>query len=281
MIDMHMHSVFSDGQYTPEELAESAYKKGIKIFSLTDHDTFAGNARAAGIAEKYGMDFIPGIELSTQLGSTRIHILGYNVDFDDKNFLEFHKKQTCLRERQKKANFEYLKKIGIDISETDVDKYVSGDITGRPHFAMALVEKGYAEDVKDAFAKYLATDEYKKIQLPKADTREAVRAVADAGGTAVIAHPVLVKASMRELDKIIAELKENGLRGIEAHYGKNTQEQTDYFCAEAKKYDLLVTGGSDFHGEKVKHGVELGTGENNSLFFKEYDYIRKNFLKDN
>jgi hypothetical protein len=277
MIDMHIHSIYSDGQYSPSEIAEMVYKKGIKIFSLTDHDNYKGCSEASEKAKELGIGFIKGIEISTQFKNTNLHILGYNVDFENEKFQKFYNHQENQRNKQKYITIDFLKKRGIQLELSEVESYVTGNLIGRPHFAQAMVDKGFSKDVKEAFDKHLGTDDFKKVQLEKVSSEEAIDVITSCGGIAVLAHPVLVDLSLRKFEPMLKELISYGLSGMECHYGKNTPEQTAYFLAVAKKLNLIHTGGSDFHGERIKPTVFLGTGENNGLYFDEYDYIRKIF----
>lgn len=280
MIDMHIHSWFSDGQHSPTEIVKMLKEKNVRIFSLTDHDTFLGIKEAKEEAEKNNILFIPGIELSTEYNGINLHILGYNCNFECDAFKKVHDKQNELRTKQKFRTIKYLNELGFEITFEDVEKFARGENIGRPHFALALIEKGYVSSVREAFDKYLGTSEYKKIQLPKISSEFAIESIVKSGGIPVLAHPVQVKTSMQNLEKLILKLKEFGLLGLECRYSKNSPEQTEYFLALARKFNFIHTGGSDFHGEKVKPGVNIGTGVNNSLEFTEYDYIEKIFFSN-
>ena len=280
MIDMHMHSKCSDGEYSPEELVDKVYRAGIKIFSLTDHDTAAGTEAAAAAAKKYKeLVFISGMELSTEHKGRSIHVLGYGADTGSEDLAGFIEEQREKRRQQKFVTLDYLKKRGVFLSLEEVEEKSGGETVGRPHFALAMVERGYVSTVKEAFDKYLAGPEYKKIQLPRAGTAEAVSQIRGAGGIAVIAHPGQIKAEREWLEKELKDFISAGLQGIECHYGKHTGEETAYYLSLAEKYDLIHTGGSDFHGEKVKPDVKLGTGKDNMLYFTDYEYILESFRK--
>lgn len=279
MIDMHIHSCYSDGQYKPAEIVEKLKEKNVKIFSLTDHDTYLGIGEAAKAAKKNVILFIPGIELSTEHRGINLHILGYNCDFKSEAFKKVHDKQNDLRTRQKYKTIKYLNDLGFELTLEEVEKFSNGENIGRPHFALAMIDKGYISTVEEAFDKYLAGSEYKKIQLPKISSEFAIKSVKKSGGIPVLAHPVQVKTSLQHFEPMLLELKSYGLMGMECQYSKNSPEQTRYFLDVAKKFNLIHTGGSDFHGEKVKPEIELATGINNSLEFTDYDYIKDIFLK--
>jgi predicted metal-dependent phosphoesterase TrpH len=274
LIDLHLHTNKSDGQYSPRELVGLAAKQGVSLMAITDHDTTDGVAEGAAAAREAGIDFIPGIEISVR-GSNELHILGYCIDCDNKELIRMNAEFARLRNLREDRIHEYLAEKGVSVSRDKVRGYATGNIVGRPHFARALVDAGYAEDFKDAFVKYLASPEFYKIERPKPTPAEGIRTIKAAGGVAVLAHPVVLRLPGRELDILLTELVKVGLRGLECYYSSHRPNQIKLYLSLARKHRLVVTGGSDFHGECVKHGVEIGRGVNGLLGFKDANIEKK------
>lgn len=265
MIDLHMHTTCSDGQYSPEETICMAHAAGVTTVAVTDHDTVFGIADAAKAAEKYSMTFFSGIEISVQ-GNNELHILGYGIDPENPSLLQFCAKHAADRKERCGKMLAYLQKCGIDITLEDVWRCNNGRTTGRPHFARTLVEMGYANSIQDAFDRYLTTPEfYACVERPKPQPEDGIRVIREAGGVAVLAHPHQLKLDEISLEALLQQLKEMGLQGIEAYYSRHTQEQTKTYLQLAQKHHLLYTCGSDFHGSAVKPDIALGSGINQNL----------------
>lgn len=264
MIDLHTHSNKSDGELSPSELMEKAYEDGVNIISLTDHDNVSGNAEAEKKCSELGMKFITGIEISTDEFKD-LHILGYGIDINNPELLEKCELFRKSRISRVKTFIEYLARHNIFITEEDVLKYSGSGVVARPHFAHAMIEKGYVSSIKQAFEEYLATPEFNKIKRYKASFREAFRLIHNAGGIAVMAHPYQLRKPEKELEALISELKQNGLDGIECYYSRHTVEMFRYYRSLADKYNLYVSIGSDYHGKTVKPDISLGRGFQDSL----------------
>ena len=265
MIDLHIHSTASDGQYTPSEIALLAKRKGLTAFALTDHDTVAGIREAEGAAKELSIGFVPGIEISVKAAVRELHILGYWIDTAHPDLLkmcDWFQRQRQIREDR---IFSSLEERGVTLKREQVERYARNGLVGRPHFARAMVEAGYVSTTREAFDRHLAVPEFDAIERPKPAPEEGIRCILSAGGFPVLAHPVQLKLDESALDRFVGELKELGLVGIECYYSTHTPEQTKEYLRLAKKYSLTVTGGSDFHGEQVKPDIELGTGINGSL----------------
>ena len=276
MIDLHMHSTASDGQYTPKELVRKVKENNIKMMALTDHDTIDGVKEAVCEAEKLGIVCIPGIELSIEY-PTELHILGLGIDINSKELND-----ACNRfveERVKRIeriiNFLHLK--GMDITEDDIRKNATTDVIARPHVARAMVEKGYVKDTKEAFDKYLATDEFKKIDRKKVSVERGIDIIHKAGGYAALAHPVSLKETGEKLDSTMKKLKEAGLDGMEVYYSTHSDEQIAEYHSLAEKYGLFETIGADYHGEKVKPVIYLGKKENSQKPLAENEIQQRIF----
>ncbi len=284
MTDLHTHSTKSDGELTPSELMETAYKCGVRTISLTDHDTVAGNQEAENKCRELGMNFITGIEISANEFKD-LHILGYGIDIKNPELIE--KCRIFAESRMNRINgiLELLEKHEVFITKEDVLRQTTDkSVVGRPHFAKAMLEKGYVSTVKQAFNEYLATPEFNALKRYKPSYKEAIELIHHAGGLAVIAHPYQLKKTDSELDSLISELKKSGLDGIECYYSRHTPEMFRYYLNLADKYNLYVSIGSDYHGKTAKPDINLGTGKGNSLIelqkIKSFDDNKRSILKN-
>lgn len=263
-IDLHTHSSASDGSMSPVELIRHARELGIAAIALTDHDTVDGVKDALEEGDRIGVEVIPGIEISVEF-KPEMHILGFFPDRE--RYLNIKKELDIVkqgREVRNKKIIRRLNELNVAITEQEVKAVAIGDVVGRPHIARVLVSRGYVKSIDEAFDKYLSKEGlayFKRFELKPAD---GLRAIKNAGGIPVIAHPVYLRMNYDELDKLILELKTYGLAGLEAYYSENTKEDTGRFLRLAIKHDLIVTGGSDFHGT-FKSGIELGSGKGNLL----------------
>lgn len=262
-IDLHVHSTASDGSYTPSELVRYAIKKGLIAFALTDHDTTAGIDEALNEAELIN-DFspikvIPGIELSAEYKGKDIHILGLNIDYRNKEFQERIEYFRNIRAERNVKMIELLNKQGFKITEEQLKERFKDAVITRAHFAIMLVECGYVKDKDIAFKKYLNPGCPCYVPRTRINVIDAISLIHLANGKAVLAHPLLYHFSETELDSLVALLKENGLQGLEAIYSSNKWNDESRMKQLAKKYDLFITGGSDFHG-LAKPTLDLGIG---------------------
>ncbi len=261
-IDLHCHSSFSDGIFTPQQLLEMAEKERLTIFSITDHDSIKGTVIASRESAKYSFSYITGIEISARYKQKKIEILGYNFNADNSAFKQsLVKLQNSRRDRMYKMLVK-LQEIGLDIHFDDVIKEVgNASSPGRPHIARALKTKGYASSVKEAFNEYLSTDGPAYVPRLTVEPKEAIQQITKAKGIAVLPHPLFVeKHDLRRMEELLDLLISWGMKGIEVYYNyenafsnftaKNIQEVTKFLLDYCKQNDLLVTGGSDFHGEK-------------------------------
>ncbi|NGZ73991.1 PHP domain-containing protein [Saccharibacillus sp. VR-M41] len=261
LYDLHMHSTSSDGMNTSAELVRLAAERGLAGVALTDHDTVAGVSEAAAEAGKAGLDFVPGVEISTRAGGKDIHVLGYFVDPSDKRFLERLAGLRDVRDRRNDLILGKLRELGVDITLEEVKDrggrpLAPGESVGRPHMADVLVRKGYAADLRDAFDKYLAEGAAAYVSPPRISPSEAADWIREAGGVPVLAHPGLYGDD--ELVRTV--LSEAKPAGIEVRHPDHGPEDEERYRKLAAEYGLLTTAGSDYHGVrqgKVFHG-ELG-----------------------
>jgi predicted metal-dependent phosphoesterase TrpH len=262
IIDLHTHSIASDGSMSPAQLVRHAKDKGLAAIALTDHDTVEGVCEALDEGNRIGIEVIPGIEISTRY-KPEMHILGYF--FDNDSYLSVQKELTEVRKGRENRNYKIinrLNELGFDITEEEVKAISLSDTVGRPHFARLLVEKGYVKTMQEAFDKYLGKGGLAYFKRNELEPIDGIKLIKKADGIPVLAHPVLLNMNYSDLDNLLMELKEYGLCGIEAIYSENSKEETGNLLRLAIKHELLVTGGSDFHGT-YKNGIEIGFGRGN------------------
>lgn len=260
-IDLHTHSSVSDGSMTPGELVRYAHAKRLRAIALTDHDTVDGIEEALREAERLDFELVPGLEISVDY-KREMHILAYFTGCSYRNMEEVLFFLRRSREERNPKIIRKLNEMGFEITLEEVVKEARGQIVGRPHIARAMFKKGYVTSMVEAFDRYLSSGRpayYKKEKLTPA---QGIREIANAGGIPVLAHPMYLGLDFHELDRLIEELKAAGLKGVEAFYVDNTPEQTLICLKLAEKHNLLVTGGSDFHGA-FKPDIEIGTGHGN------------------
>jgi len=259
--DLHTHSTASDGQYAPEELVRLAKGRGIDVLALTDHDTLDGAEAAVKAGEALGLRVLRGVELGAA-EYENLHILGYCVMPDAPALAALCGKFKAARDERKYRIIGFLREKGVELSLEEAEAVAGGNIIGRPHFAQAMVRRGYVRSSREAFDQYLDTAEYhEKVKRFKAEARVCLEAIKAAGGKASFAHPYQVGLEDGALEALVRQLKDWGLDAIECYYPRHAPEQTAFYLHLAEKYELHVTGGSDFHGEQVKPDIELAAWE--------------------
>lgn len=231
------------------------------MLGITDHDTFRGFDQAAPLALQVGIDLICGIELSTKLHGQSVHLLGYFLG--DNGLTDFRtwilELQASRRERNVRLAAR-LRELGFDITVEEAEARGHG-MTGRPHFAQIMVEKGYVSGIREAFDEYLDESAKGYVHRIEPQFADGVARIRESGGIASLAHPVRVRA---DIPALVPELCAAGMNAIEAYHSDHARRDTECYLELARRYDLLVTGGSDFHGD-VKPGVQLGTGYDGNL----------------
>jgi predicted metal-dependent phosphoesterase TrpH len=244
-VDLHLHTLASDGRLTPAELVQLAARQGLRTISISDHDTTDGLAEAFEAAREFPhLRIIPGIELSADVPGDEVHVLGYFIDPGD---AELQSELTRFREGRvgrAKAMVEKLDELGIHVEWERVQHFAGDGAVGRPHIALALVEAGYCKEPKDAFPEYLGRNGLAYAERVKLSPAEAVGMIQRAGGVAVLAHP----AYMNDMEAGIANLAGIGLTGMEVHYAKYHDDTIRQLARLAREYDLIPCGGSDYHG---------------------------------
>jgi predicted metal-dependent phosphoesterase TrpH len=256
--DLHTHTQASDGMQSPEENVRLAWEKELTAVAITDHDTVAGVKEACEAGLKYGVTVVPGVEISTRAGGKDIHVLGYYVDPEHELFLNRLGGLRDTRASRNKAIISKLQALGIEIT---LEAVVAGlgrelkpdESIGRPHIADELVRLGAAVDMRDAFNKYLAEDAAAYVSPPRIAPEEACEWIIEAGGSPVLAHPGLYGD-----DELVRSILERGaFKGIEVYHSDHGPAEEERYLAVAEDYDLIVTGGSDFHGARqgvIFHG---------------------------
>lgn len=263
-IDLHVHSNASDGTLTPSEVVNLAIDTGLYAIALTDHDTIDGipeALHAASVASNNGtpIKIIPGTELSVGYRNRDIHILGLFLDIQNKEFNDFldRAKQGRIDRNRKMVN--NLKNAGLDISMEALTKEYGEAVITRAHFARHLVDIGAVKTKDDAFRKYLDSSTQYYVPREFFTPEDAISMIHKAGGIASLAHPLLYNYNRKEVEKLVIYLKELGLDALETYYSSHREADTYFVRNLARKHDLLLTGGSDFHGSN-KPDIKLGTG---------------------
>ena len=241
--DLHLHTNFSDGTFTPEELVEHGQRVGLEIMALMDHDTMDGCTRMAVACKKCGVEFIPGCEFSVEHDGNELHILGYYIDQNNPILCAELKKYQRVRLNRIHEMVEKLNENGMKIASEDVMKIVDFGSPGRPHIGRALVALGYCQSLDESFRKWLKKGKPAWMPKMKMTAVDAIELIHEVGGLAVIAHPGLYHR-----DEVIPPLVKAGLDGIECFYTRHSTSMTEHYLMIAEEYDLLVTGGSDCHG---------------------------------
>ncbi len=284
-IDLHVHSTRSDGTYTPTQLVDYAMKKGLAAFALTDHDTVDGLEEAVSYAEKLRRnpyapgtvtgeqlvpkcenqqplpvpEVIPGIEFSTEYQGQDVHILGYYIDYHRETFLEKLQEFVDSRTLRNQKMCRLLQEAGIAVTYEALLSEFPDSVITRAHYAKYLLRHGYIHSMKEAFDRYVGDHCPCFVPREKVTPVQAVQLILEAGGIPVLAHPILYHMSDTRLETLTGELKTAGLAGVEAIYSTYRPCDERQIRRLAEKFDLLITGGSDFHGDN-KPGLDLGTG---------------------
>lgn len=271
IIDLHTHSNISDGSMTPEELIFHAKEAGLSAVALTDHDTADGIVRARKAAKKADIEFIPGIEFAAYYKDKEVHIVGLFIDETNEEFIETTRKIAEGRERRNTEMIQRMQTFGIDITLDALYAEEGGGILTRANFAACLMRRGIVNSMNEAFEKYLDIGRPFYIPRTKLLPEAVIDRIHNAGGIAILAHPLLYHFNESQLDTCVAHLKALGIDGLEAYYSRNKLFDTGQMKALAKKYQLLLSGGSDFHGS-YKPDIQIGRGTGNLIV--PYDILK-------
>ena len=266
-IDLHVHSNCSDGALSPAEVVKRAKKNGVSAIALADHDSVAGVAEAIAAGMEQGVKVIPAVELSVEFEEWQdIHLLGYDLEYMDREFLD---KLDIFRGCREHRNIEILEKVNERLdSNKEWTKILLAEVLthakdsiGRPHIARALLSRGYVTSIEDAFKNYLIPCDVPKKYWP---VKEAIKEIKRIGGITVLAHPTSVSSDHQKLRRMIEQLRDMGLEGIEVYNNMAQSEDMEFLRRLAGKLNLLVSGGSDFHG--IEEGLEIGRGRGGIRF---------------
>ncbi len=258
-VDLHTHSTASDGSVAPKELVAMAARQGLSAIAVTDHDTLSGIDEALEAAEHFGIEVIPGVEISCVWQEKELHMLGFYIDHKNPALNRFLAEAVEKRAERNRSMLAAFQADGFDLTMEDLTcGYPETTIT-RAHFARALLSHGYVSSIDQAFKKYLNPGRPYYRDREKVSPEESIAAIRAAGGFPVLAHPCQYKLGWAKTEELIALLKEAGLRGLECFHSSNNQEESRKLRSLAMKYGLAPTGGSDFHG-KAKPDIELGKG---------------------
>jgi 3',5'-nucleoside bisphosphate phosphatase len=277
-IDLHIHSTASDGTLTPREILAQAQYLGLAAIAITDHDTLDGSKDALSIGIPPSVKFLTGIEISSEpppsfslAGS--FHILGYALNADHPRL---NHTLSMLRDSRKNRNPQILKRLsrlGIEMTLDEVRNLAGDSQMGRPHIARLMVEKGYVPSIDAAFDEYLGNGKPAYVNRFRFGCEDTIKAILDAGGIPVLAHPLLLGIKENNiLENLIAVLTDMGLRGIEVYYPEHSKHLIAYYSRLASRHNLLITGGTDFHGD-IKPGISMGVG--NGDFFVPFELYEK------
>ena len=247
-IDLHTHSYFSDGEMSPKELINYAKLMGIGILSLTDHDTVEGIDQAQEAADEIGVHFIPGVEISVSWRNMALHIVGLNINHKSIIITDLLKQQFKTRVTRAKRIADKLDDLGVDNAYDKAAELARGGLITRPHFAQVLIDDKICKDMKTAFKKYLKRGKPAFVQTNWVDLPSAIQAIKEAGGVAVLAHPMRYKLTRTKLHELVEEFKEYGGEAIEAISGLTNNNEISMLSALCANYDLVASVGSDFHG---------------------------------
>jgi hypothetical protein len=264
-IDLHVHSTASDGSLTPSDILAMAVQSGLRAIAITDHDTLDGSVEAVRGGIPAPLQFLTGIEISADAPpgfrlNGSVHILGYGIDPENATLNALLGVLKTARENRNPQIIARLNALGMPLSMAALDDIVGHAIAGRPHIAQLMVKKGFADSINDAFDRFLGKNKPAYIDKYRVPMAEAIEAINAAGGMAVLAHPYLNGiADPEQFETFLLTLMPMGLQGIEAIYPDHPEHITETYCRLADKYGLLVTGGTDFHGD-VTPGIQMGVG---------------------
>ena len=254
-IDLHSHTTASDGEHSPEALLALARAAGVSVLAVTDHDTVAGLKRAAAAAEAEGIRFVPGIEISATAGGREVHVLGHFVDATEGGLARFSDRLRGERAVRMGRMVQRMGELGFTVTLEEVERIGGGAHLGRPHLALALLNRGYVSSTKEAFDRFLADGRPGHVDRFRLSAEEAVQLVHAAGGTATLAHPGPSKVTPPTL-QVLAQA---GLDGLEVFHVDHVPSQREALLRTANALGLIPTGGSDYHGARVSPGRKPGS----------------------
>lgn len=267
-VDLHTHTIASDGSLKPRQLIERAKQVGLKAIAITDHDTVDGLQEGLEAAQSFQIELIPGIELNSYHGEDEIHVLGYFINWRDKKFRNILSELASERIRRVQQIISRLGELGIHLCFEQVKSLAGQGVIGRPHLAQILINHSYAESIKDAFERYLVKGAPAYVPREKISVEQAIKIVKEAKGIPVLAHPGLITAQ-----EIVPQLLKAGFVGMEVYHPDHNPEQEKHYLETCRDYKLIATGGSDFHGDFRE--TELGRPRVNYKVIQELKEARR------
>ncbi len=277
-IDLHIHTTASDGTLTPSEVISQAIKLKLKAIAITDHDTIAGSKAASQDGIPSSLNFLTGVEISAAPpsfypASGSFHLLGYSIRLDDPALNSALEKLQQARKNRNPAIISRLNDLGIKITLDEVRQQSGEGQLGRPHIGQVLVNKGFVESMDEAFARLLGTGGAAYVDKYRIECHQAIELILQAGGIPVLAHPGLLSCKTKDqFNKLFAGLKVMGIQGVEVYYSEHGQQQTRLFAKLARHHNLLMTGGTDFHGA-IQPQIAIGSGKGD--LFVPYELYEK------
>jgi len=261
MIDLHLHSTFSDGTYTPTELVQTAQQRHLRAIAITDHDTVDGTDEAMAAARRFGIRAVAGVELSVFDGDVHFHLLGYNFDWHDKRLLDGLRTLQESRQKRNSAIICRLRDMGLDVSEPELQALSVDGQTGRPHIARLLVNKKVVKTIDQAFDLYLKKGRCAYVSRFIYQVDEAIALIHGSGGSAVLAHPLQISSSVERIESLLTRLRKSKLDGLETFYPTQRGKFLKNLRRIAREHGLYETGGSDYHGE-IRPNTSMAGGKN-------------------
>jgi len=273
MIDLHSHSTASDGTLAPAEVVRLAVDRGLSALALTDHDTIDGIAEASAEANRLGLDFLPGIEISAEYPHPgTLHLLGYGIDPQSSILRDMTKTLLEGRDNRNPKIIDKLQKLNVAITMDEVEREAGGNVVGRPHIAAILMRKGYVGSIKQAFDKYLAPGGLAYFDKERLSPVKAIGMILESGGLPVLAHPIQLRyQNDAQLERVVKDLLDVGLAGIEVIHSDHDAKLIAQYSALADRFGLIKTGGSDFHGANKK--VDLGIANGRRIPREYFDSL--------
>lgn len=253
-IDLHLHSIMSDGTFSPVELVSQAADLNIKAISITDHDSIDGIETGIEEGKKRNIEVVPGVELSSDLDGIDIHFLGYFIDYKNNDFINHLKKLRQMRYERASEMVRKLKEVGINIDLCDVLNIAKNGAVGRSHIARVMMGRGYIDSIEEAFEKYIGRYAFCYVEKYVYTPKDVIEIIKNVGGVSVLAHP-----GISDCDELIPEFIRYGMNGLEVIHSEHTLEQIEHYTNLANSYNLIVTGGSDYHGLSEKRRKQLGS----------------------
>ena len=279
MIDLHAQTTATDGDKTTEELIDLALSKKLCAIAITDHDTISGLKPAFEYSKNKNILFVPGIELEADIDKGQMHILGLFIDFENKVLNTVLDKIKQGRIHRNNIFIQEFNKMGFEITLEDLQKVSGGKIIGKPHFAKVFLQKNYIHTKSEIFDNYFNKLPLNTIKKTRYSPEELIKLIKNANGISILAHPQSLKLEDNDLEDKIKELLSYGLDGLECYHSNQTPEQMHTFKALAKKLNLLVTKGSDYHGPITKPEVELAFGKNGNIVSDNEAELLEKLLK--